>query len=54
MTRRELFAVAGLAPFAFAEANESILGNGWRLDHIEVAVADPKGSQRHVCQELGF
>jgi catechol 2,3-dioxygenase-like lactoylglutathione lyase family enzyme len=54
MTRRELFAIAGLVPSAVADGNESILGNGWGLDHIEVAVADPKSASDMYATKLGF
>jgi hypothetical protein len=54
MTWRELFAVASLAPFAVAEGNESILGSGWGLDHIEVAVADPNAARDMFVTNLGF
>jgi catechol 2,3-dioxygenase-like lactoylglutathione lyase family enzyme len=53
MTRRELLAISSLAPLAIAEGNESILGSGWGLDHIEVAVSDPKAA-RDMYQNLGF
>jgi hypothetical protein len=54
VTRRELFAIASLAPVAIAEANESILGSGWGLDHIEVAVAGPRAARDVYATNLGF
>jgi len=54
MTRREVFAIASLAPFAVAEGDESILGSGWGLDHIEAAVADPKAARDMYVTNLGF
>jgi catechol 2,3-dioxygenase-like lactoylglutathione lyase family enzyme len=54
VTRRELFAIASLAPLAAAEENESVLGGGWGLDHIEVAVTDPKAARDMYVTNLGF
>ncbi len=54
MTRRELIALATVSPFAFAEDAESILGTGWGLDHIEIAVSSGEAAKETYFQNLGF
>ena len=54
MTRREILAFASLSPLRLAEGSESILGSGWGLDHIEVAVTDPKKASDTYATILGF
>jgi catechol 2,3-dioxygenase-like lactoylglutathione lyase family enzyme len=54
MTRRELLAIASFVPLAAAEGDESILGSGWGLDHIEVALTDPKTARDVYVTNLGF
>lgn len=54
MTRREILAFASLSPLTLAEGSESILGSGWGLDHIEVAVTDPKTASDTYATSLGF
>ena len=54
MTRREILAFASISPLRLAEGSESILGSGWGLDHIEVAVTDPKKASDTYATILGF
>jgi hypothetical protein len=55
VSRRELLAIAAAAPLAAAaEGNDSVLGNGWGLDHIEVALTDPKPLKDVYVANLGF
>jgi catechol 2,3-dioxygenase-like lactoylglutathione lyase family enzyme len=49
-----MLAFASLSPLTLAEGNESILGSGWGLDHIEVAVTDPKTASDLYATILGF
>jgi catechol 2,3-dioxygenase-like lactoylglutathione lyase family enzyme len=54
MTRRELLAIASFAPLGVAEGDQSVLGSGWGLDHIEVAVTDPETAKDVYVTNLGF
>jgi hypothetical protein len=54
MTRREWFALAGAGTFLKADINESILGEGWGLDHFLIALADPGLVQSIFVAKLGF
>jgi catechol 2,3-dioxygenase-like lactoylglutathione lyase family enzyme len=54
MTRRELIAFATAAPLAFSQEETSILGTGWGLDHIEIAVRSGEAARETYFGKLGF
>lgn len=54
MTRRELIALATASPIAFADNEKSILGSGWGLDHIEIAVSSGEAARETYFRKLGF
>jgi hypothetical protein len=54
ITRRELLVLGTTAPILFADNEKSIIGAGWGLDHIEIALSSGEAARETYSKKLGF
>ncbi len=54
MTRRQLIGLLAAAQCALADDEKAILGTGWGLDHIEIAVSSDEAARETYFGNLGF